>query len=715
MAKSTYSSTIQLDGIDCLDPRVEYSECRRLGLSLEWYGKPNAYHLPRGRNPGRGFVLMLKKDLDTLDLNSTSHKLSFFYGDVKRDITGLVIIHADTVIGSRKEDDVNASYLVELADARWLGQYTVVDTSYNVQSTTNVTSGAADLYDASLNSGSEWTWDTMLSNLWGNLPSSAFGSYPGSSNLTLPTQMNPRDYEFWGCNAWDAICKVLDDINAFVTVEFTAAGVAEFVLRNVGTSRPDITTVLSDAADNAARLTHRKEGTAAAVPENIDVFFPSIDMGWQKETTDTLQITAKTYWRNRPLHKVTVASSSILSGVTAIAGTRVGIHDSMLALYPSTGSGPSNSSALTTRATDIATQYAQGLNLGGDPVDMGIYHGIHLIEPGSDVARVSWYDMGDSAGMVTDVVPGELGASGSFLASRDRGRAARPFAPSEIGIHTRRFPGPPDLGTKHQPFEHIAFFKLSGSLSAFGTATAVPLYDGSGANIDWQEDVHSSGISIYEGTGTTYDEDEVVVCVWSEQANKWIVTNHTSGFVDGTNTTSYSFYADGDTGTRQLISNGDELQILSEQTSSVDGIDTRALATDTIKIKHHDTSDLTGKYPVGSTDTTKSVESLTVDVMGHVTAIVINDKDTAECKTKLSTSDTCEFFNDKPNTKATYDSTEDQLITYEQIDDGADEHFELFIRAAGIDGYDEDKIQVLGHAVKGGGTATWTFYDVEQC
>lgn len=708
MAKTTFSSTIQLDDIDCLDPRVEYSECRRLGLSLEWYGKPNAYHLPRGRNPGRGFVLMLKKDLDTLDLNSTSHKLSFFYGDVKRDITGLVIIHADTVIGSRKEDDVNASYLVELADARWLGQYTVVDRSYNVQSTTNVTSGAADLYDASLNSGSEWTWDTMLSNLWGNLPSSAFGAYPGSSNLTLPTQMNPRDYEFWGCNAWDAICKVLDDINAFVTVEFTAAGVAEFVLRNVGTSRPDITTVLSDAADNAARLIHRKEGTAAAVPENIDVFFPSIDMGWQKEATDTLQITAKTYWRNRPLYKVTVASSAILSGVTAIAGTRVGIHDSMLALYPSTGSGPSNSSALTTRATDIATQYAQGLNLGGDPVDMGVYHGIHLVEPGSDVARVSWYDMGDSAGMVTDVVPGELGASGSFLASRDRGRAARPFTPSEIGIHTRRFPGPPDLGTKHQPFEHIAFFKLSGSLSAFGTATAVPLYDGSGANIDWQEDVHSSGISIYEGTGTSYTSGEVVVCVWSEQANKWIATNHTSGYVDGS---TYKFYADADDGPAQTITNNDTLWIKSAQTGSpaTDGIDTLAVNTDEIHISHHDTSALHG---AANADATDGLRSITVDTMGHVTAWDVQ----TVCKVQLSATSDCEYFNDHcADLSNAYTVNEDLRIHYDPIRIDASESCRWFIDAHLILGYDIDKIQILGHAGGGAAAAPIKWYDVEQC
>ena len=62
--------------IPCTDPEQLRQACIDRDLPNDWYGRPNTFRLSLGREPGSGWILLTKSDLDDLDLNA-DHTLRF--------------------------------------------------------------------------------------------------------------------------------------------------------------------------------------------------------------------------------------------------------------------------------------------------------------------------------------------------------------------------------------------------------------------------------------------------------------------------------------------------------------------------------------------------------------------------------------------------------------------------------------------------------------
>jgi hypothetical protein len=65
MATSGY---VTYGGFSCLDPGETLKACVRHNLSTDWYGKPSPLRTQVGANPGRGWLLMARGDVEELAL-----------------------------------------------------------------------------------------------------------------------------------------------------------------------------------------------------------------------------------------------------------------------------------------------------------------------------------------------------------------------------------------------------------------------------------------------------------------------------------------------------------------------------------------------------------------------------------------------------------------------------------------------------------------------
>src|SRR6516164_1283793 len=50
--------SVTYNGFACTDPVSVYKACVRRHLPTWWYGLPNRYYCPRGRGPGRAYILL---------------------------------------------------------------------------------------------------------------------------------------------------------------------------------------------------------------------------------------------------------------------------------------------------------------------------------------------------------------------------------------------------------------------------------------------------------------------------------------------------------------------------------------------------------------------------------------------------------------------------------------------------------------------------------
>ena len=174
---ATYAT---LGGKNLLDPGVLMGHAQRLDTPKDFWKRANSYRNPLGPAAGTAWVLMVREDLDQLDKNG-KHDLVFIDGKDILTIQELSMVKA-TGMNLALKDDKNAAYLVGLQDKRRLLAMSSINSQYNVRiPAPSATSGTGLYYTASLDSGSLWTWQTMLTDIWSNLPSGIRGTAP-----TLP-------------------------------------------------------------------------------------------------------------------------------------------------------------------------------------------------------------------------------------------------------------------------------------------------------------------------------------------------------------------------------------------------------------------------------------------------------------------------------------------------------------------------------------------------
>jgi hypothetical protein len=202
--------------IDATGARENRSRFHR--STIERIDLANSIHVPTGRWASRGWVLVDRKGYSKLNLYSTSHILDI--GDTVV-LQNLSIVQAQCVTRGLSSDP-NAIYLVELTDDRgillndWF-QFPLT-TAYNIWAPAY----PGTYYSWSTNSGSPWTWGTMLQDMWNKMNTldsgNVLGPWPGLP--TVPTSV-PEGFWFPGVQGWTAFCDVIEYLGYTVACDLT--------------------------------------------------------------------------------------------------------------------------------------------------------------------------------------------------------------------------------------------------------------------------------------------------------------------------------------------------------------------------------------------------------------------------------------------------------------------------------------------------------------
>lgn len=383
-----FSCTLQYGGLEVLDVATAIENAAEHGTPMEFYGRANGYTCPRGKEPGVAWILMLREDADELDMNESGNLI---WREVEiNGETGAIIREVATktfrslyqvrrlAMNLIYEGDPEACYLLELADKRKILAMSVANKKYNVRMPApSATTGVNLYYSESLNAGSLWTWQTLLSDLWALLPSIA-GTAP---TLPYSPDGNPEGWKFYGVSAWDAIHEVLDVIGCTTTYDpFTG----DFAYVRHSDEQSDLGAIPNLAS--ALSYDYDPAGSEAAhIPETIRVFFHRKDReaGIELDTPRTGSFSMATPY------SVDVATS--VAG--AITGTVAAIWNDLPALYDTSGA-LENGAALTTRANEAAANYLAKLRVEAAPTSR-TYDGVHDdVLTGSEINEVAWADYG---------------------------------------------------------------------------------------------------------------------------------------------------------------------------------------------------------------------------------------------------------------------------------------------------------------------------------
>lgn len=421
-----------LHGLGLCSPLAEAANLAELGRTPPPdFARCNSLVNPLGREPARAYVLMLRKDLNKLNLNAL-HTLTF--GDSlgnRVSALNLVVIQEPLAItGSNTLGDVKTSYLVQLADARWRVRnpnYQIpVNQQYNVRAPAYAAAGGATIYYAdSLNAGAAWTWLTLVQSLWGTM-AAQLGTAPAA--LPFTPDGTPEGWIFAGVPAWDALCDVLDRIGCAVT---WTPGTGVYSLVRIGA-----TDAASDLVIAKAEAAHRKilDGEYPSVvrgklPYGVRVFFHRSS---QYAGTEEAATRTTSQWQTGSVYNVDVVGPN---AATAEPGTYHLIWDDLTAIYSPAGA-LQNGAALATRAAERSADYfRQHSGVGGNRL-WKTYGGLVNIAPGSTIRGVAWRQ-DSQGGFVTEVVrspltSGQLAAlPGIWLAAESEPVQPPDFSPTQ--------------------------------------------------------------------------------------------------------------------------------------------------------------------------------------------------------------------------------------------------------------------------------------------
>jgi hypothetical protein len=378
-----------LGGKRCLDPGQALIAARQDGAPEDFVSRANSYRCPLGPEPGEAWVLLARSDLNDLAKNAW-HQLKWIDGTRTLTIPSLAIVKSSTM-QLAAAGAINAARLVHLHDKRRLMKVASINGQYNIRiPAPSATSGTGLYYTSTLNGGSLWTWQTLLTDIWGNLPSSIRGTAP-----TLPYSPDgtPEGFRFIGVSAWDALHSVLDKLVCTTSYDPIAD---EFSYIRLGTTQDGLADSLLDLAKRQVYDYDPEDAYYLGnAPETVRVFFPRKETyhGIEKDTPDSDN------WELTP-----AVSKDYATGLTgAESGTVWTVWDDLSALYNSSGSN-TNSADLQTRADEIGANIANRLSVS-DERYRTIFGSLVLdVLPGSEVSEVVWRDYGDETGLVTEVI-----------------------------------------------------------------------------------------------------------------------------------------------------------------------------------------------------------------------------------------------------------------------------------------------------------------------
>jgi hypothetical protein len=432
---------ITLGGYPVHDALEEAANLQRLGYPLpENFQRVNSLCNPRGREPARGWFLLLRQHLQQLDLNGL---LTLTMADDlgnSASVSGLVIAREPACITpSGDAGDPDACYLVEVADARWRCHNPYYSIPVTKQYNLRASGWGGQYYAASLKAGSPWSWEKMLADLW-DAVSGQLGAAP---SLPVSPDGIPERYQFLGVSCWLAICQVLDKLGCAVAWNAPAGS---YTIAALGAADSATNATLTRAGNRLLFDRQLRAVVRGRVPAGVRVHFHRIQEHYGTEPAteqDTTQfITDSVYTVDVP------GPAGVTGG--AEGGTFHPLWDDLPAIYDAAGS-LQNGPALATRAQARANAYYAMIQGSGGSRLHQVYAGLVKVMPGATLAGVIWRqdlsglgDPDNPGGLITEVIR----TPGTHLRVTDEGQLAD-ILPDSTALH------PPDYRVKEPAYPDL--------------------------------------------------------------------------------------------------------------------------------------------------------------------------------------------------------------------------------------------------------------------
>lgn len=377
---------VTFEGYSCLDPKVLYEECAQRNLPIDtWFRRANSFTCPMGGPAGRGWFLVSRDVLDQLDIgaNDAFREVVFFNTTerVALTLSNLLIVNHMEAQAPGYDGDPATPYLIEVADKRWL----YYDRGQPIKKLYNYRSDVDGTYiSSSLNSGTAWTWQGMLDNLW----PSGLGTAP---TLPFTPDATPENFCFPDWTPLRCVDYVLTRL---------ACGLKYDPIRDTfGYERLGLTTSTSATQSDLLTTRYTNDGLlirddypltarTAAYPEKLRVEFR-----------------VKIPYVDKTLPLYTVDNTVSPTAATVAVGSYVLLQDDLTAQCDNTT--VSNAAALTTRATERYNDWVRKRQYF-DVDNVQVYDGFLDLVPvvGAYWAAIGWYDRG--SGMRTEIVSGRI-------------------------------------------------------------------------------------------------------------------------------------------------------------------------------------------------------------------------------------------------------------------------------------------------------------------
>jgi len=491
-----------------VDPLPVAGYLARVYQPAPFLGKANGYRVTSDGQAGTGYILLKRQQLDAMDRGLSTFAITFETNGISAPsgtvtISNLHITNAVAVTGTiiEKPDDI---YLVEFKDNIDYAQLTSLNKGYNLRTPDWVSS--TSLLSASQNGGVNWTWATMLANIWTNISPVVGGL---TSVLATFPPSNPDNFADFGTNAWHAALHLCRSTHNRLICSRSGAlhAISE------GAADPTNTAHMALALTNKILLnpSHPKTHTKTSVPETINVFFPKRNTAFQNNA-DPNVVTGTEQWQSDPTYVKAVTSTAIIPALAAtgvIPGTVYPLYDSMVAVYNELGV-LQNGAALTTQAEARSLAYLNSLNEYEDARN-DLYNGAVPFEIGPNFTCIHWYDFGNGIRTQTFSSPKKTtDGVGSGIS----------------------WPGMPDLSRYHLPLERFAVGEVYNAAIEPGGSGVVRVQFGTRTSptvTTWADTGLPHEITAHDIFNNTYAIGDRVFCVFHRQSSRWIIANGNSG------------------------------------------------------------------------------------------------------------------------------------------------------------------------------------------
>lgn len=386
--------------------------------------KANGFFCPVGPEPGRGWLLMRREDVDSLASVDQPHTLEFAYsgpGAFTLTLQNIWMIGADR-IRPGDDDSKDAIFLVKIGDPRILWVQGTTDTDYTHFNLPSYASGT-DLLLGTTGSPADpegVSWNDLIAGIWDKLPAT-----PNVPTMPYTPTGKPRGFSFAGQDAYQALTSVLDSLMLALRYDPIAG---EFSIVRLGNPQSDPSFPPTPLFNGQPQ------------PQNIDhaatlrIYFRKWDRSYGQE----LDVDLGSFGRNWLVNDAYVTDDRATSLPDALSGTVHPIWTDMLAERGEDGElDDLNSDDREARGDELLETYLQDRQIEHRHI---VYPGISGHLPGPRTKAVFW--IYGTRGMRTEIVdhPGLPGPKqGTHLVPRS---ADSLFAPD---LSQARFPTYPRL------------------------------------------------------------------------------------------------------------------------------------------------------------------------------------------------------------------------------------------------------------------------------